>query len=581
MRKRYRLNAANTYQTIALDFDAVAMIVLNPTASPVLIRIGAPDIPDQTNADIIVASPYAQTYPVIGKTFGISLGNAALLTTGGSAALSGLLSVAIVEFLDKSEIIPTFGAYSFQSLSISLLKDLTAFSNTTTTPTFDLGSWGGAIVYVVPTAGSGQGLIQLEVSADQVTWLSGGNWAFWPNMPVAIQVSRRLRYFRISFGTAGIVGEPTIAGSYSVRATISEILSTQYLVIGASLTKSYVVGIAGTQSYTFLTTNMPAISVGINNTGVGATPRGQLIVEASQSAAGPWRLVAEREQSLATVLNNVFRSFGAVDIYMRVSILDTGASGLTGTLTMSVTNEPDQTGYLQNILSALGDSKNTPLVNQNIYAELDAIRLQMLLAVNDLNGVILWLTAIDGHVDAVESLINSSNILLAQINTNLTTSNTNLTSIIAALATVNGNLATVISNLSAISTTLLNIRADTASASQVIGTLSGATGAAGVWVNLGLVLPGNGFLMELSCQVRVDGQLNPGTYQLAFGNNINPTQIIYVFGSGLYHTEVGPTEKYDGPRSGGIPVNPASTNVWMLATASTTVQFGATFKYRP
>lgn len=396
--RSYVLNAAQPVMPVDLDFPAVAVAIQNPTSSPVYLRIGAPDTPTETNADVVIPAATALTLPVQGYSFALALGDTSLIVQAGSASLSGLFSNCEVKFLGAGELIPAYGEYSFLSLSIADLTPtpLTFAHPNTTSPTFDLLPWGGAVVYALPSSGTGQGVVSVQASADQSTWFNVVRLAFWPNVPLTINVPKVARYMRLVFNATAIVGEPNIGGLYTVRASLSEINQVTYSSASGTISYGFNVPSLGSQSFYFNTTGLKGVAI---RAVFSSGSRAQLIWYTAPSL-GNWGLVAYREQSVAGFYNSIFRSIGNLDSFLRVDILDIAGGGVNGTITLTVQEAPDLTGMLQNLHSDLGDIGQPVNANQSIFHVLDTSRLS-LASIQSSN------TAIQGSVSSIDSKLST------------------------------------------------------------------------------------------------------------------------------------------------------------------------------
>lgn len=88
-----------------LGFRAQAVTIVNPTASTVLMRVGARDIPNMiARADVIAPPATVATYPVEGNDFGIGYGPPAF-----AAGQPGMGDSALVIF-SRDEPLPEFGS---------------------------------------------------------------------------------------------------------------------------------------------------------------------------------------------------------------------------------------------------------------------------------------------------------------------------------------------------------------------------------------------------------------------------------------------------------------------------------------
>lgn len=388
--RSYVLNVNQPVVPVDLDFPAVAVAIQNPTSSPVYLRIGAPDTPTETNADVVIPAATALTLPVQGYSFALALGDTSLIVQAGSAALSGLFSNCEVKFLGAGELIPAYGEYSFLSLSIADLTPtpLPFVAPNTTSPTFDLLPWGGAVVYLLPSVSTGQGVVTIQASGDQSTWFNVVKLGFWPNVPLTINVPKVARYMRLIFNSTAIPGEPNIGGFYTVRASLSEINQVTYSAASGQISYGFSIPNLSSQSFYFCTIGMKSVSVKV----VFSSGSQAEMVWYTSSSLGNWGLVAYREQSVAGFYNSIFRSIGNLDSFLRVDLLEIANAGpIVGTISISVQADPDLTGMLQQIHSDLGDQGQPTNVGQSIYHRL---------------------VDIDNNTDQIEPKIDATNTLL-------------------------------------------------------------------------------------------------------------------------------------------------------------------------
>lgn len=366
-RRDYRLTVGTDRQSINTEIDVASVVVNNPTGSPVYVRLGAPDIPDGDNADRVIPAATAAAFPASGRSFGFRLADTALVS---DAANSGLFGTVTIALLDRSEPIPSYGTYSFLSLSLS---DLTGgdvdFSGAVTSDAFDLGAWGGAIVTILPDSISGQGLLRVQIADSSAgPWQLLGTWAFWPDVPVMLTLPRTLRYVRLVLGGAGISGEAGISGSYAVRATLAEVTQLTQTPSTTPITETFSVAALGSVSYTLATHGLRSVALAVKRTSGDAI---QMLVESSGSVDGPWRIALNREQLFSGGLNDsIYRSVGNLDLFTRVTLTETANVAMSGTFTAQLPAETDTTSVLSQILAALGDQGQSPNVGQSIYHQL-------------------------------------------------------------------------------------------------------------------------------------------------------------------------------------------------------------------
>lgn len=370
MRAAYTLTATSATQVVQLqNFQAAKIFVENPTGSVILIRSGGNDVPTTVTANHRVPAGSFQLVPASGTQFALAFDDP---TSVSSPGRSNLMPVATVWFLSAEEPDPSFGSAGFQTLSLSpLTSGFVAYSGAVNSQTFDLGPWGGALVAVAPSAGSGQATVTVQNSDDGTTWRTQEFLALWPGITTTIQVARLARYLRVSLAATTIVGEPAIAGSYSVRATLAEVTQTTWTAGTGSISKAYNVPNLSTRSFQFVTVGLDAVGLRLNNTSGNLA---QMVWYTSPDLT-TWSLVAFREQSVAGFYNSIYRSVGQLDTYLRVDILEIGNTGpVVGTLALFIQPEPDLTAPLQQIYGALGDPGQPTNANQSIYHNLVTMR---------------------------------------------------------------------------------------------------------------------------------------------------------------------------------------------------------------
>ena len=500
MKKYFRLDGLNVSLPVGLAFAADIIVIDNPTGSPILLRVGSPEIPTTGNADYTIPANGVKVLPVQGRQFGLTFSDFTLV---GTQLAGNLGNYASILFLTQDEPMPSYGAASYQSLSLSpLTNGFLTISGPGQTGTLDLGSWGGMLISLIPNVGSGQGVIQVQVTDTptvSASWKLLGTWSFWANIPVLLLVARTARYARILVNATTIAGEPVISASLSARATIAEITEVSYQPIGASITTAFNIAALGTQRYTFVTVGIEAITIGINIT-TGTVD--ELIVEASQSPAGPWRTVMYREQNAAGTFNSIYRTIGQLDLFTRVSILEIGNNpgGTTGTLTMSMTSEPDLNGMLQNIYAALGDVGQSGVANvgQSLWHLLKTIDV-------DTGNIAASAGTIATNTATINTTLGTTNSNLATISSSISSTNSLLTTINGNVAplhgdlvtTINGSLGSIISNQGTIHNDLVTVNSYLLPAFQAMGRSVGPSIAAvtcalgGTWYSAGAVfVPG-------------------------------------------------------------------------------------------
>lgn len=548
MKTLFQLTPTKPQLSIGVNYHVDVLYVDNPTSSPILVRVGAPQIPQFDNADYTVPALSAKTLPVQSQEFGVTFLDPNLLTV---LASGNVTTTATIQVQTRDEPLPNFGAANYQSISVSeLLQGYTALSGPFTTGVFDIGAWGGALVSLIPDSGSGQGVIDVQASDNGTTFRSIGVWAFWPNVPVIIQIPRTVRRFRVIFNATAIPGEPAISGVYSVRATIAEIQAVEYNAGSAAfITNAYAIGVGGTFTHTLCTVGLPALNVALLNT---SGTRGQLAIYTGKSATGPWAFVAEREQSLAGAANSIFRSIGQLDLFTQVRVLDTGATGLTGSLTFTIPSQADLAGALNRIHASLGDPLQTPNVNQSIYHVLDTIRLQT--------------DTVEATLTTISSQLTTANSNLAQINTSTAQINLNTDTLESLITTSNSNLSAINTDLD----TMVN------AINRSSFPYNGENACIGnVWLNTTVQIANQNRINAIQMSAYIPAANQAGIMRLAMGTVAAPVFILYQVEAqpswvptSTFTIYTGPVISYAGTYFGGFIIPNGFNYVWVLLQQS-------------
>lgn len=549
------------------QFDAVAVMVSNMTASPVVLRIGSQEIPELAAADIVVPSASQGTYAVRGTLFGVGFADATLVDAIGDSVVSGLSGVCTVAFLDRNEITPQLGSVSFLSLSQSGLQPFVAFASSALYGPYDLAPWGGLRVLVIADpGGGGQGICSIEVTDTPAgTWKTYGQWAFWPGIPLSLSIPRVARYMRVRLSGASIAGDTAISGVAAIRTSLAEISDLDATPGTANFARSVTVGSLSSLSLIYVTTGLKSITARLN---LSVGTRAELVIYTSSSPAGPWSLAAFREQSVSGFYNSIVRTIGQLDAYLRLDVLDIAGGGLTGTMSNSIQQVPDQSAYLQNIFSALGDIGQPVNVNQSIYHELDTIRsIVNLIESVDLSGMATVLNLIKNQVDNIHVDTNDMDVTqLTGINTKLNSILGTDTSILGALGsggTLHADLATLHTDL----VKLLNALNNTESAFFITPVIV----TAGVWQNAGTLLTPGQYIAAIQISWQIGSPYSTGfSIQFGYGTGAAVTSGFFAHG-GQQPEGFSPQVSFDGPKHGGILIPAGQTNIWVQSTVAGTL----------
>lgn len=544
--------------TPAINFAAGTRItkiyVSNPTGSPVYIKVGSVGAPDENTATTTIPANSKEVLPALGVEFAAAFANPSLLLTSTSGNLG---KVCTIWFLDDDEETPTFGSAQFLSLSLSeLVAGDQPYVSATVSPIFDLSPWGGLIFSITPTVGVDQGIVQLRVSEDAVNFTVIRTWSLWPGVNLIISVPRTYRYVQLRFVIA--LGS-TFSGVYTARATMSEILQLSYSASGTSISNAYNVPNLNEQSFMYATQGIPQVAIALANTSGNAL---QMIVETSSDAIA-WRFVWQREQNVGSLLyRTIFRTQGNLNNYLRIRILEIGNNGpVVGTLALSIPGEADNNLLLSQILTALGDIGSPTSVNQDIYHELDTIR-----------------------INSSDIRTNTSNIIINQ--------NSQITLQTAAnVAITSGNTLLAAGNVTTTNMlTVLNNMYNTSKASSFYYFATVVTGVGGVYVAdpVNVWGPrGGGYLQMVSCLIdqTIGARAANNVVSLAYGTNAAPVAVMYT------NHEVGPNiagstavqlpiKVFDGPMRSGQLIPNGMTYTWVICTLSANVQVSFEVWYR-
>lgn len=589
---RSRLTATQPYDSVSVDFDAAVIVVANPTASAILIRVGAPDIPDVSNYDEIVPAGQNAAIPCNAREFGIAFNQPASIASA-AATKSGLFLLASVKFQTYDEPVPAYGSASFLSLSTSDVLPLQAFAGGITYPVIDVGAWGGALIHVSPSAGTGQGVCQVDISSDLITFRAFATYAFWPNAPATITIPRVARYLRITLNPTGIAGEPAIGGYLSVRETLSEISQLTYTPSSQPIVKAFAVPALGTVTFTFVTVGLPSVSIAsIITAGTPGNAGQEIIIEVAADLVN-WRLATFREQG-AFSGSTMYRAVSNLDLFMRISVLEISNHGpLNGNLYLSIPPAADLGYILNTIQKSLGDNQNPVNVNQDVYHELDSIRN--------------WDTQIAGSVASIDTKETAGNASLTSIATNMVTETGNTGAIVSNTNAISASDASIDTKMTANNTKLdtlhtdLNttIHADVNGAAGFLTTIAGAQtraialrtgnvapGGAGVFFDVGAILP-VGFYLELAIATFqfpfgfAIGGVSTNMLEMAYGGAGGPAVIFYSCGgawnpgsgANLTPALIGPAVHLDGLRSGGLLIVAGNDHLWVRCGAQTPGNF--------
>lgn len=226
MKTQIRINSTNPRQSVGLPYSAEWLTVLNPTPSIVFVRIGAPDAPTASNADIQVPPAAVLTFPVTGSSFGFSLDVSAIMTQ----VLAGLSDTAFI-WLGRDEVPPSGMtlAYPKSTLSDSALSQQIYANqpyNAVVGP-FDLSAWGGLIA-AIENVGTSPAVLVYEMT-DSITppptWLKASKHVLQAGECKIVQLPRVKRYGQLRVDRLLSTDTPLL--TITPKLSESEILVSQ------------------------------------------------------------------------------------------------------------------------------------------------------------------------------------------------------------------------------------------------------------------------------------------------------------------------------------------------------------------
>jgi hypothetical protein len=433
-----QLTAAKVTGIISYDRTLEYLVMYNNNPVPLYVRLGSPEIPTQRNYDIAVPPNYIMGISVDSNQFGFRLGadNVTLALVSGVTVIEGLID----------EPPPALGGVPIQGASLAtsdLGGGVRSFAGATMLGIYNLTLWGGLLFNLFPSATTGQGVVQVDVSSDGIAFTSYATYAFWQSIPFTLLMPRIGSFVRVTLNATAIIGEPAIAGSYTLRGTLAEITQLTYTPSSVSIVKNWNIGALGSQQFSFVTVGIPAVNIaGIALAGSGASTVIQALVETSDDLTN-WRQVTTRIQSMSIGIT-LARSMGNLGIFIRITIFEVGGlSGSVGNLYLSVSPAPDIGGILNTIQQALGDNDDPINNNQDIYHCLVHIET--------------WTGQGSVSVASIDTKMTTNNTMLGNINTNTSNTHNDLLAISTQLSTTNSNtslIATTNSTLSTINTSI-------------------------------------------------------------------------------------------------------------------------------
>lgn len=557
-----QLTVSKLTGVISYDRTIEYLVLYNNNPVPLYIRLGSPEIPTQRNYDIAVPPNYIMGISVDSNQFGFRLGDdtVTLALVSGVTVIEGLID----------EPPPALGGVPIQGASLAtsdLGGGVRTFAGAGVIGIFNLTLWGGLLFNLFPSNTSGQGVVQVDISSDGVTFIPYSTYAFWQSIPFTLLLPRIGTFVRFTLNTTTIVGEPAIAGSYTLRGTLAEVTQIGYTPNSTSIVKTWAIAASGSQQFSFVTSGLPAVSISAIETSGGATPVIQLLIESSSDNVN-WRVVTSRVEFLSTGVS-LYRSFGNLGIFIRVTVSELGgAFASNGSLYMSIPAAPDTAGILNTIYKALGDQTTAVPVGSfpDMWHQLDAMRIGINTADTNLSSIIT-------NTSATNTALGTVNTNLGTINTSLGNTGpivTALSSLSSSLSTLhNDNIVTISPQLSTINTSIQTIAAAQARAAQP-GAFQWVTTLSGTYYTAGSVLVPGDYLTQL--QVSASSGLAAATcpgieITIGTGTNAAVLQIIYrtylaLFGQTGAWMGTGPVFTIGGTRSSGLIIPAGHTDLW-------------------
>jgi len=606
-----QLTQANRTGVIQYDRTIEYLVIYNNNPVPVYIRLGSPEIPTQRNFDISVPPNYIMGISVDSNQFAFRLGD-------DNVTLALITGVTVIEgMIDEPP--PALGGVPIQGASLST-ADLNNGFQQFTVPTvygpFNLTLWGGMLVTLIPDAGSGQGVIQVSVSSDNVTYSLYGTYAFWRSIPVTLLLPRVGTFVKITVANTTIVGEPALSGKISVRGTLTELTQSSYTPQGNSIVKTWAIAALGSVQFSFVTAGLPAISLAAIETSGGVSPVVQILVEASSDNVN-WRYITDRTVFLTTG-QTLYRSFSNLDLFVRISLFELGGtSASNGSLYMSIPSQPDTASMLNNIYKAMGDPGSAVPVGTfpDSYHELDQIRLNIGTTNTNLSTIHTDLVGIDAKLQTQINFLSTINTTAQSIDTKMTTVTNNQQTEINYLSTINtttqtsdGRLATINTTLSTMNTTLSTISTQLGTINTSIGTVNTSIGTtntslatltaaqtrgggiitgfipampSGVFANAGAFFTPGQYITAAQASLGSAVATGNNSTQFAWGTGAGAVFIFYssyitqgAMAAGVFNG-AAPTVEYFSLRSVGLLIPATMTNLWILTNAPA----GATVGY--
>jgi hypothetical protein len=340
MRYALKLSIPDPKAVVTLQWDAEAVIINNPTGSPVYFRQGGNDYPTERNADQIVNGATMTVMPVVGREFALAFGQPDNIdATAGNGP-----TVASVMFI-REEAIPSFGEISLANLSRSeQLGGLTAFNTATSVEygPIDMGAWGGLMVYINPTVGSAQGTVTYSVSDDQQTRTTVLEYPLWSGFPFLLVLPKlgRYGYIQISRETEFTNGS-LIDGTIGMRTTMSEILAVQYLPFAGEPSASFTGSGSTDITQVINCVGLESLRLFINFTSwTGTVPKVRVLFETSPDATN-WFMLASGYIELTSAQKIYWQSLNKIQEYVRVTIDPQSASAPVGEILWFTPTSPD------------------------------------------------------------------------------------------------------------------------------------------------------------------------------------------------------------------------------------------------
>lgn len=332
MRETHYLSNSRPYIPVTLTWEAQAVLVENPTGSPVYIHRGGTDQPNRYNADHTVPAAAVSLIPINGMNFAFALADPNASVT--QPIIGENYRGVVITFLTADEYVPNFGTIGTNSLSQSDQLGgeqalLVTPGNTQQYGPFDIGGWGGILINMRPDTSSARGYIRV-LAHHTTTILSAGEvcrFPIWPGAPILLIVPRTLRYVWIEIAPESYEAT-NVTGYISTRTTLVEVLETEFVpyVLPSIMYFVDIPPVGGTWNTIMPTYGLLSCEVVIQWTAFGAGQAVAYRIETSTDMA-KWRYVKGGNRNVSDPNANITFSANRLEQYIRVTITNNSNPG--------------------------------------------------------------------------------------------------------------------------------------------------------------------------------------------------------------------------------------------------------------